>query len=77
MSPGALREGTHRDGADPAGLRAHDPAGGAQAALDVIVQDELSHLRGLAAAGLTTDHRHPVVVDQPHQLLATNTQQLP
>lgn len=73
-----LREGrgTHGDGADPAGLGAHDAAGGAQAPLDVIVQDELSHLRGLPAARLAADHRHAVAVDQPHQLLAhTKTKQ--
>lgn len=66
---GAGRPGTHGDGADPAGLGADDAAGGAQAALDVIVQDELRHLRGLPAARLAADHRHAVPVDQPHQLL--------
>lgn len=65
--------GTHGDGADAAGLGAHDPAGGAQAALDVIVQDELRDLRGLAAARLAADHRHSVGVDQLHQLLAGHT----
>lgn len=62
--------GTHGDGADPAGLGAHDPARGAQAALDVIIQDELRHLHDLPAARLAADHRHTVVVDQLHKLLA-------
>eukprot|EP00976_Prorocentrum_cordatum_P015805 316845-Prorocentrum_minimum.AAC.3 len=54
----------HAGGADAARLRAHQGAMAAGAAEHRAVQDELRHLRGLAAPGLARDHHHLVGVER-------------
>lgn len=67
-------ETAYRDGADATRLRANHAAHRAHAALDVVIQDELSHLGGFSAARFAAHHQHLVGVDQPDQLLMARDQ---
>lgn len=67
-----MKRKTHRDGADAARLGADHPTHGAQAATDVVIEDELGDLSGFSAARFPADHNHAVSVDHCDQLLESD-----
>lgn len=56
----AIKTKTHRDGADATRLSADHPTHGAQPAVDMVVQDELSDLGGFPTPCFPADHNHAV-----------------
>lgn len=68
---GADNQGTYRDGTDATRLRADHTTHGANASVDVVIQDELGNLSGLSTPSFPAHHQHTVRVDKLNQLLGT------